>query len=109
MHYKATGVIQFVRPEKDGDYHILVNLDPQYSNLTNSVNEQKMCGDLVLEPVCENTKDLILLPFLKLERRYKLQDPVLDMDDGRWAKIHPVSNMTVLSSSPLQRYFQLTK
>jgi len=50
----ATGTVQYIRPEKDGDYHVLVKLDPQFSNLTNSINDEKMHGDLVVEPVCQN-------------------------------------------------------
>ncbi len=37
------------RAEADGDYHILVQLDPQYSNLTNRANVDHQHGWLVVE------------------------------------------------------------
>jgi hypothetical protein len=108
----ATGTVQYVRPEKDGDYHLLVKLDSQFSNLTNSINDEKMHGDLVVEPVCQN------LPVTQPDAidacanyngpNFSIPDVgsrvqvtgsfVLDMDHGGWAEIHPVSNMTFLSS-----------
>ena len=118
----ATGIIQFVRSEKDGDYHILVNLDPQYSNLTNSVNDEKMHGDLVVEPVCQNLPvtqpDAIdacanyagpnFTPIPEVGAHVQITGSyVLDTEHGGWAEIHPVSNMTVLSSPPLERLLPL--
>jgi hypothetical protein len=108
-----TGIIQFVRPEKDGDYHILLKLDSQYSNLTNSVNDERMHGDLVVEPVCQNfpvtQPDAIdacanyagpnFVPIPEAGARVQITGSyVLDMEHGGWAEIHPVSNMTVLTS-----------
>jgi hypothetical protein len=111
----AIGTIQYVRPEKDGDYHLLVKLDPQYSNLTNAVNDEKMQGDLVVEPICQNlpvtqpdavdpcsnyTGPNFIAP--QLDSRVEITGSyVLDMQHGGWAEIHPVSNMTVLSSPSL--------
>jgi hypothetical protein len=108
----ATGIVQYVRPEKDGDYHLLVRLDPQYSNLTNSVNDEKMHGDLVVEPVCQNlpvtqtdavdacanyTGPSFNIP--EVDSRVQITGSyVLDMEHGGWAEIHPVSNMTILPS-----------
>src|SRR5260370_16865948 len=34
----VTGTIDFIRNEADGDYHIGLKVDPQYSNLPNSCN-----------------------------------------------------------------------
>src|SRR5918912_4185490 len=48
------GVIESKRVEKDGDYHIRVKLDPQFSNLINSANIKNQLGDLVVEPICVN-------------------------------------------------------
>jgi len=36
--------------EADGDYHIRLELDPSYQNLTNSVNDSDQYDDLVLSP-----------------------------------------------------------
>jgi hypothetical protein len=49
----VTGTVFAVRTEPDGDYHILLKLDPQFANLINSANVSGEHGDLVLEPVCE--------------------------------------------------------
>ena len=49
----VTGTVYAVRPEPDGDYHILIQLDPPYAGLINSRNVSGEHGDLVLEPVCE--------------------------------------------------------
>ncbi len=52
----VTGTIDFIRHEADGDDHLGLKLDPQYTNLINSCNST--CangtehGDLVIEPVC---------------------------------------------------------
>ena len=49
----VTGTVAAVRSEADGDYHILLRLDPPYANLINNANVSGEHGDLVLEPVCE--------------------------------------------------------
>ena len=36
----ASGIVDRVLQEADGDYHVRLALDPQYSNLTNSANDQ---------------------------------------------------------------------
>jgi hypothetical protein len=49
----VTGTVAAVRNEPDGDYHILLRLDPPFAGLINSRNVSGEHGDLVLEPVCE--------------------------------------------------------
>jgi hypothetical protein len=48
-------VIESKRVEKDGDYHIRVKLDPQFSNLINSANIKNQFGDLAVEPIRVNS------------------------------------------------------
>jgi hypothetical protein len=50
----VTGVIESIRTEADGDYHIQLKPDPQFSNLINSANVNGQFGDLLLEPICVN-------------------------------------------------------
>jgi hypothetical protein len=50
----VTGVIDMVRSEPDGDYHIRLRLDPGQGELTNARNELVQGGDLVVEPICEH-------------------------------------------------------
>jgi len=49
----VTGTVAAVRSEPDGDYHILLRLDPPFAGLINARNVSGEHGDLVLEPVCE--------------------------------------------------------
>ena len=48
----ASGVVDNILEEADGDYHVRLALDPQYSNLTNSANDHYQYGDLVVEIIC---------------------------------------------------------
>jgi hypothetical protein len=107
----VTGVIDHIKTEPDGDLHIRVHLDPQFSSLTNSVNDQLQAGDLVIEPVCDHEptksaaatescsgfQNQILIPpegtHVQITGVY-----VLDTKHG-WTEIHPVSDITDLDSS----------
>src|SRR5213594_4625216 len=52
----ASGTVDRVIQEADGDVHLRTKLDPAYSNLTNSGNEgYPNNGDLVVEIICVNT------------------------------------------------------
>lgn len=100
------GVIESKRVEKDGDYHIRVKLDPQFSNLINSANIKNQLGDLVVEPICvnkvtqadavsacENFHQNIVIPSIgshvNITGSY-----VLDKEHGNWAEIHPITSIT---------------
>ena len=48
----VSGVVDNVLQEADGDYHVRLALDSQYSSLTNAANDQYQYGDLVLEIIC---------------------------------------------------------
>jgi hypothetical protein len=50
----VSGTIESIRTEQDGDYHIRVKLDPQFSDLINSANVNGQFGDLVVEPIFVN-------------------------------------------------------
>ena len=45
----ASGVVDNVIQEADGDYHVRLALDSQHSNLTNSANDKYQYSDLVVE------------------------------------------------------------
>jgi hypothetical protein len=100
------GVIESKRVEKDGDYHIRVKLDPQFSNLINLANIKNQFGDLVVEPICvnkvtqadaisacQNFRQNISIPpigsHVNITGSY-----VLDREHGNWAEIHPVTSIT---------------
>jgi hypothetical protein len=48
----VTGNIVAMRPEEDGDIHILLRLDPGQSQLLNAKNRSGQKGNLVIEPIC---------------------------------------------------------
>jgi hypothetical protein len=103
----VSGVIDVRKPEADGDYHILLKLDPQFSNLVNSANVNNLGGHLVLEPICMTTvtqadaisacqnfhHDINVPPVgahVQVTGSY-----VLDKQHGKWAEIHPVTSITI--------------
>src|SRR2546428_4019117 len=50
----ASGTVDRVIEEADGDVHVRTILDQAYVNLTNSANDQYQYGDLVVEIICVN-------------------------------------------------------
>jgi hypothetical protein len=50
----VTGTIITAKPEKDGDFHIRLQLDPQFTSMLNAKNRSGQRGTLVVEPVCMN-------------------------------------------------------
>jgi hypothetical protein len=50
----VAGVIDSVRSEPDGDFHVRLALDPGQENLLNEKNMNVQHGDLVIEPICEH-------------------------------------------------------
>lgn len=110
----VTGIIDHIKSEPDGDLHIRVHLDSQYSNLTNSANDERQAGDLVIEPVCDHEpkspaaaidacsgfQGQIVIPsegtHIQITGRY-----VLDTSPNHgWTELHPVSDITNLDTSP---------
>ncbi len=101
----ASGTIDRVIEEDDGDVHLRLNLDSAYSNLTNSANDQYQYGDLVVEiicvnppnqtdaiPACQNYTNQIPVP--SLGQHITITGPyVLDTDHYNWAEIHPVYSL----------------
>ena len=49
---RVTGVLDAVRNEADGDLHLLLRLDPEFTDLLTAANQGEELGDLVIEPVC---------------------------------------------------------
>src|SRR5713101_568328 len=113
---RITGEVLAKIQEADGDFHIRVLLDSQYQNLLYAANQQqcanndqgvRVCGLLVVEPVCVNPvtqsdaiqicasdpDPLVLLPnvgqHVWMEGRY-----VLDAIHG-WTELHPLYRWAV--------------
>jgi hypothetical protein len=104
----VTGIIESVRKEADGDFHIRLKLDSQFSNLINSANIKGQYGDMVVEPICvnrvtqadaisscQNFRQNIVIPpvgnHVEITGSY-----VLDKEHGGWAEIHPVTSIKSL-------------
>jgi hypothetical protein len=105
-----TGTIDSIRAEKDGDLHIRLSVDSQYSHLINQANERNQFGDLVLEPICvrevtqasaiaacQNFGQAIEIPLVgthvKVTGSY-----VLDHEHNGWAEIHPITSIEEIPS-----------
>jgi hypothetical protein len=100
----VTGTIQSIRTEKDGDLHIRLKLDPEFTNLLNDRNVAGQFGNLVVEPVCQGT---VTQPDAMAACQNFHQDInvpsvgthvtltgayVLDLQHG-WMEIHPVTSI----------------
>jgi hypothetical protein len=103
----VSGVIENKFEEADGDYHLRLALDSQYSNLTNSANDQYQYGDLVVEIICAlpiSQQDAVLacqgytnnITIPSVNDHITVTGPyVLDSDHSGWAEIHPVYSLTI--------------
>ena len=103
----VSGFVDNVLKEADGDYHIRLALDSQYSSLTNAANDQYQYGDLVVEIICalpitqsdavsacQNYSSSITIP--SINDHITVTGPyVLDTDHHDWAEIHPVYTLTI--------------
>lgn len=115
----VTGYIVAMRPESDGDLHILLSLDPGQAVPLTAKNWSGQRGSLVVEPICMRAptegsalKQRACTPFrqkfIALEQvRLNLGQKrprathvevtgafVRDMEHG-WNEIHPVTSITI--------------
>src|SRR5437763_14655868 len=102
----VSGVIESIKVERDGDYHIRLKMDPQFANLVNSANVNGQLGDLVVEPICQNPvsqQDAISscqdfhqdISVPQVGTHVKVTGSyVLDNEHGGWAEIHPVTSIS---------------
>jgi hypothetical protein len=103
----ASGIVENVFSEADGDYHVRLALDSQYINLTNSANDQYQYGDLVVEIICalpitqsdavsacQNYTNNITIP--NVNDHITVTGPyVLDTEHSNWAEIHPAYTLAI--------------
>lgn len=102
----VTGTIHHVKKEADGDDHIQLRVDSQYTGLLNSLNNADQAGSLIVEPVCVNP--VIQPDAVAACRDYHatvkvpadgthvrvLGAYVLDFESGHgWMEIHPVTKI----------------
>jgi hypothetical protein len=100
----VTGIVEAVRKEADGDFHILLALDPAYTYLLSPANQGVELGDLVAEPVCVRTvtqidaidicasdPDPLAPPYPVVGERVWMEGRyVFDLDHDGWAELHPL-------------------
>jgi hypothetical protein len=100
------GKIESKKSEADGDFHIRLKQDPQFSNLMNSANINGQRGDLVVEPICQHTVTESIAAAVACSNFHQnINIPevgshvnvtgsyVLDKEHNGWAGIHPVTSI----------------
>lgn len=103
----VSGTLISAKPEADGDYHITIDLDPQFKAMLNAKNMSGQHGYLVVEPVCSNkvTQTDTLEEHTCDNFKQNLYDKgmkgqhveitgvyVTDMEHG-WNEIHPATSI----------------
>jgi hypothetical protein len=103
----VTGTIVNARAEADGDWHIRLDVDPQYKSLLNEANVDQQRGYLVVETVCSNPvtqrdtqregvcngfSQNLFSPEMIGTRVAVTGAYVLDRDHG-WMEVHPVTSI----------------
>ena len=103
-----SGTLESIRTERDGDFHIRVKLDSQFSDLINSANINGQFGNLVVEPICVNKVTQTSAISACQDFHQNIEVPpigshveitgsyVLDKEHGSWAEIHPVTSITTV-------------
>ncbi len=101
----VSGTIESIRTERDGDFHIRVKLDSQFSDLINSANIKGQFGNLVVEPICVNpvTQPSAISACQDFHQNIEVPPVgthveitgsyVLDNEHGGWAEMHPVTSI----------------
>jgi len=93
----VSGVIAGLRSENDGDYHVRLTLDPQFSSMLRPANNSYQRGDLVLEPICQHpvsqadavgpcSGGVAQIPIPPIGTGAY----VLDEQHNGWAELHPL-------------------
>ena len=98
------GIIESKKSEPDGDYHIRLKLDPQFSSLINFANVNGQHGDLVVEPICQHSITESIAAALACTNFHQninipeigshvnvIGSYVLDKEHNGWTEIHPVT------------------
>jgi hypothetical protein len=102
----VTGTIRHIKRESDGDDHIQLAVDPEFSKLLNERNRTAQGNTLILEPICQGPvtqqdaeaachdfHSAVEVPKAGAKVRV-VGSYVLDSLQG-WMEIHPVSSIEV--------------
>jgi hypothetical protein len=103
----VTGTIRHIKREADGDEHIQLAVDPEFSKLLNERNKTAQADTLILEPICQGPVTQVDAEAACRDFHSPVEVPkagskirvvgsyVLDSAQG-WMEIHPVSRIEVL-------------
>jgi hypothetical protein len=103
----VTGTIRHIKREADGDEHIQLAVDPEFSKLLNERNKTAQADTLILEPICQGPVTQADAEAACRDFHSPVEVPkagskirvvgsyVLDSAQG-WMEIHPVSRIEVL-------------
>lgn len=102
----VTGKIKSVIYNREGDLVMKLRLDPQYSNLTNSVNEDLLKGYLLIKAVCQSEvsepydkeyckffgeQKRIEVP--RIDANVEVKGPYVLNTNRGWTEIHPAESL----------------
>ena len=99
------GILDTIRVERDGDFHIRLKVDPLFAGMINPANVNRQLGDLVLGPICQNpvTQSNAIAACQNLHQNLNIPpigtrvtvtgSYVHDLDHGGWSEIHPVTSL----------------
>jgi len=102
----VTGTIRHIKREADGDDHIQLVVDPEFSKLLNERNKTAQGDTLIIEPTCQGPVTLEAAHAACRDFHSPVEVPkagakvrvvgsyVLDIPQG-WMEIHPVSSIEV--------------
>jgi len=105
----VTGTVLRILQEKDGDTHIRLQLDPQYTGLLNDYNYRDQKGTLILEIVCAYPDAITQYDAVPACQGYTNQVPIPNVGlhvsvvgqfvtdlDHHWNEIHPVYSIATV-------------
>jgi hypothetical protein len=102
----ATGTIDSIEKQTDGDFHVGLRPDPQFEGLLNAASMKGMSGNINVEPICMQEKikeseakqscgnffqNIIVPPegsHVRVTGAF-----VIDEGAGGWTEIHPVTSI----------------
>ena len=103
----VTGTVYSLINEADGDIHIRLTVDTQFTYMLNSSNYSGELGKLVCEPVCATTvtqsdaisscanfTNTVYIP--NVGERVIVTGPYVTDNDHGWNELHPVTSITII-------------
>jgi hypothetical protein len=109
----VTGTVYSLIYEADGDIHIRLTVDPQFTYMLNSSNYSGELGKLVLEPICATTvtqsdaisscrgfTNTVYIP--NVGETITARGPYVTDNDHGWNELHPLTSITLHGAAGVQ-------